>query len=141
MDMGFHIRLVALLFPSLELSNSFSSLNGCGLKTDANLQTAKSIPPDRLLLETDAPWCSMTSTHASKIHLDTLPPVLRALYFPPTTKPEQFVYGKPVKGRNEPTAVGGVAWVMHRLNEVPFESVAEKVWKNTVELFGLEELR
>lgn len=83
----------------------------------------------------------MTSTQASRAHLASLPANLNALYFPPATKPESFSYGKAVKGRNEPTAIGGVAWVVHRLNEgVPFEKVTEKVWKNTVELFGLEEL-
>lgn len=83
----------------------------------------------------------MTSTHASKSHLDALPASLRSLYLPAATKPESFVLGKPVKGRNEPTAIGAVAWVIHRLNEgVPFEKVTEKAWKNTVELFQLEEL-
>ncbi|KAF9029257.1 Mg-dependent DNase [Hymenopellis radicata] len=123
MDMGFHI-----------------GVNGCSMKTEANLATAKSIRPEKLMIETDAPWCSMTSTHASKAHLDSLPATLKSLYFPPGTKPEQFVLGKPVKGRNEPTAVGGVAWVIHRLNNVPFEKVTEKAWKNTVALFGLDEL-
>ena len=89
----------------------------------------------------DAPWCTMTSTHASKQHLASLPSSLNALYFPPATKPESFVYGKPVKGRNEPCAIGGVAWVIHKLNQgVPFEKVTEKAWKNTVQLFGLQEL-
>lgn len=83
----------------------------------------------------------MTSTHASKQHLASLPSSLNALYFPPATKPESFVYGKPVKGRNEPCAIGGVAWVIHKLNQgVPFEKVTEKAWKNTVQLFGLQEL-
>ena len=51
------------------------------------------------------------------------------------------MYGKAVKGRNEPCAVGGVAWVIHKLNEgVPFEKVTEKAWKNTVQLFALQEL-
>lgn len=50
--------------------------------------------------------------------------------------------GRPVKGRNEPTAIGAVAWVMHRLNEdVPYEKVTEKAFKNTVELFQLHELK
>lgn len=84
----------------------------------------------------------MTSTHASKAHLDTLPAALRSLYLPRATKPEGFVMGKPVKGRNEPTAIGAVAWVVHRLNEgIPFEKVTERAWKNTVELFQLEELK
>lgn len=83
----------------------------------------------------------MTSTHASKAHLDTLPDSLRSLYLPPATKPENFTTGKPVKGRNEPTAIGGVAWVVHKLNkDVPFEKVTEKAWKNTIELFQLKGL-
>jgi len=124
MDMGFHI-----------------SVNGCSLKTADNLAAAKAIRPDKIMLETDAPWCTMTSTHASKAHLNSLPASLNTLYFPQATKPESFVYGRPVKGRNEPSAIGGVAWVVHKLNEgVPFEKVTQKAWKNTVELFGLHEL-
>lgn len=83
----------------------------------------------------------MTSTHASKRHLDTLPSSLRSVYFPPATKPEAFVRGKPVKGRNEPSAIGGVAWVIHRLHpDIPYEKIVNKAWKNTIELFGLQEL-
>ncbi|KAI0963985.1 hypothetical protein AcW1_000914 [Taiwanofungus camphoratus] len=124
MDMGFHI-----------------SVNGCSLKTADNLAAAKAIRPIKIMFETDAPWCTLTPTHASRAHLASLPASLNSLYFPQATKPESFVYGKPVKGRNEPSAIGGVAWVIHKLNEgIPFEKVVEKGWKNTVELFGLEEL-
>ncbi|KIJ68207.1 hypothetical protein HYDPIDRAFT_106359 [Hydnomerulius pinastri MD-312] len=124
MDMGFHI-----------------SVNGCSMKTEVNLEAVKVIRPDKLLLETDAPWCSMTSTHASKGRLDSLPASLRSRYFPVGVKPESFVPGKAVKGRNEPSAIGGVAWVVHRLNEgVPFEKVTEKAYKNTIELFALDEV-
>ena len=132
-------------------------MNGCSLKTEENLAAARSIRPEKIMFETgnpassfppskcslrvDAPWCSMSSTQASKKHLDTLPASLRALYFPPSTKPESFVYGKPVKGRNEASTIGGVAWVIHRLNEgVPFDKVVEKAWKNTVDVFELREL-
>lgn len=62
------------------------------------------------------------------------------MYFPPAKRPEQFVLGQAVKGRNEPCAIGAVAWVIHRLHDVPFEKVVEKGWKNTVTVFGLEEL-
>jgi len=120
----------------------YVGVNGCSLKTEINLETLKGISLDRLLLETDAPWCSMTSTHASKRHLDTLPASLRSRFFPAAVRPESFAVGKAVKGRNEPAAIGGVAWVVHKLNDetVPFESVAETVYKNTVELFSLDEL-
>ncbi|KAG7094879.1 hypothetical protein E1B28_005686 [Marasmius oreades] len=117
------------------------SVNGCSLKTEENLRTAQAILHERIMFETDAPWCTMTSTHASKAHLDYLPASLQSLYFPTSVKPEKFTYGKPVKGRNEPCSIGGVAWVIHRLNaDVSFENVTEKAWKNTVEVFGLHEL-
>ncbi|KAF9244544.1 hypothetical protein BU15DRAFT_85921 [Melanogaster broomeanus] len=122
-DMGFHL-----------------GVNGCSMKTEQNLEAVKTIRLDRLLLETDAPWCSMTSTHASKAHLDRLPASLRSRYFPAAVKAESFVTALPVKGRNEPSAIGGVAWVIHKLNdEVPFETVTEVVYKNTVQLFSLDE--
>ncbi|EIW86875.1 Mg-dependent DNase [Coniophora puteana RWD-64-598 SS2] len=122
MNMGFHI-----------------GFNGCSLKTDDNLRVVKGVRLDKLLLETDAPWCSMTTTQASRAHIDTLPADLRAQFFPSTTKPESFVHGKPTKGRNEPTAIGGVAWVVHKLHpDIPFENITEMIYKNTVDLFGLE---
>lgn len=81
----------------------------------------------------------MTSTHASKVHLDALPASLRSHYFPAAVRPESFVPGKAVKSRNEPSSIGGVAWVIYKLNDtISFEKVAETVYKNTVQLFSLE---
>ncbi|EKM83928.1 hypothetical protein AGABI1DRAFT_33246, partial [Agaricus bisporus var. burnettii JB137-S8] len=137
-NMGFHI-----------------GINGCSLKTSENLTAALSIPPQWIMFETDAPWCSCTSTHASKPHLDQLPPDYRSVFYPAATQPQRFVLGKPVKGRNEPTAVGGVAWVIYSLHqqareealargeqreEVPYWKIVQKAFKNTVELFKLQEL-
>ncbi|KAI0305014.1 Mg-dependent DNase [Russula brevipes] len=114
-NMGFHI-----------------SVNGCSLKTEENLAAVKVIDLQRIMFETDAPWCSMTSTHASRKYIDGLPADLRELFLPRAVRAEAFVPGRPVKGRNEPSAIGGVAWVVHK--------VVERGWKNTIELFGLDEL-
>ncbi|KIK70778.1 hypothetical protein GYMLUDRAFT_184736 [Collybiopsis luxurians FD-317 M1] len=116
------------------------SVNGCSLKTADNLAAAKAMNLDLLMLETDAPWCTMTGGHASKSLLDTLPASLKSLYQPPSVQAEKFVSGKVIKGRNEPCAIGNVAWVMHQLHpEVSFEHLTEKAWKNTVQIFGLDE--
>ncbi|KAJ4485949.1 Mg-dependent DNase [Lentinula aciculospora] len=124
MSMGFHI-----------------GVNGCSLKTTDNLSCAQAINLDLLMLETDAPWCSMTGAHASKAHLNTLSSSLNDLYFPPSVKLEKFVLGKVVKGRNEPCSIGGVAWVIQQLRpEVTYEELVEKVWNNTVTVFGLDDL-
>lgn len=96
---------------------------------------------------TDAPWCTMTSTHASKQHLTSLLPALSALFFPPACRPDRFVAGHVIKGRNEPCAIGGVAWVVAKVlstvqgaeKDTTFEKVCEAAWKNTVEVFGLED--
>lgn len=84
----------------------------------------------------------MTSTHASKPPLDQLPTELRSLYLPQAKQPERFVHGNPVKGRNEPCAIGAVAWVVHRLHETAsHQQLAEQAWQNTVEVFRLDELK
>lgn len=66
-----------------------------------------------------------------------MPASLRASCFPPSVRPENFVTGKVVKGRNEPIAIIAVAWVVHSVHDIPIETVAETTWKNTVDVFGL----
>lgn len=93
-----------------------------------------------VLFVIDAPWCSMTSAHASNKHLLTLPDNLRSLYLPPAVKPERFIMGKPVKGRNEPSAIGGVAWVISCVIGVPYETLVTNAWNNTISVFGLSDV-
>ncbi|GAW79063.1 TatD-like deoxyribonuclease [Plasmodium gonderi] len=45
--------------------NVYIGVNGCSLKTVENINAVKKIPLNLLLLETDAPWCSIKKTHAS----------------------------------------------------------------------------
>lgn len=82
LDMGFYI-----------------GVNGCSMKTQENVDNVKIIPLDRILLETDAPWCSVTTTHASHKYIPN------GLVVVDKVKPEKFVEGKGVKGRNEPAEV------------------------------------
>jgi TatD DNase family protein len=71
--------------------------------------------------------------------LSSLPPFLAALYGPATVKPEKFVEGKAVKGRNEPCSIGQVAWVVAQVKGVSIEEVCEAAYRNTKALFRLGE--
>lgn len=42
-------------------------INGCSMKTEEQLQTIAKIPNDKILIETDCPWCSIRNSHAGKI--------------------------------------------------------------------------
>lgn len=117
----------------------FIGVNGCSLKTDENLQVIKSIPLDRLLLETDAPWCNLRPTHAgTKLlsqHACLTQSPLAALYLPPSVKKEKHDPDKTVKGRNEPCAIGAVASIVAALKGLDVEVVAEVIECNTRWLF------
>lgn len=115
----------------------FVSLNGCSLKSKENLAAASAVPLDRLMLETDAPWCPMKRTHASAVHLETLPDSLKEIFLPISSK--SFSDDKMLKGRNEPCTVGAVAWVIATLKGISIEDVMDAAWKNTSGVFGLDE--
>lgn len=118
---------------SLELANEFIDLglyiglNGCSLKTEENLAVVKELPLDKILLETDCPYCEIKATHAGH-------------HFVQTTfakKPDKkFEMGKMVKGRNEPNQIVQVAEVIAGAKGLSVEEVAEACYRNSMELYG-----
>jgi TatD DNase family protein len=118
----------------------FIGLTGCSLKNEEGLQVAKQIPLDKLLLETDAPWCDMRPTHASASYwssFTTARPDLALLYQPASAKKEKWDEQKTIKGRNEPCAIGCIAAVIAHVKGVTIEEVASSALDNARYLLGV----
>lgn len=75
----------------------YIGLNGCSMKTEKNLEVIKNIPNDRILLETDAPWCGIRPSHASSKYVKTT--------FSAVKKKEKWTSEQLVDGRSEPCQI------------------------------------
>ncbi|WVW86687.1 hypothetical protein I302_108741 [Kwoniella bestiolae CBS 10118] len=115
----------------------YIGINGCSLKTKDNINVVRQIPLDKLLLETDAPWCSITSSHESHQYLA---PPNSSLFIERVNKPDKFRVGAGVKGRQEPADIAIIAHVVSSIRQIPFEELSEQVWQNTIKLFYPSEL-
>ena len=73
-----------------------TGINGCSLKTSENLDALKGIPVDRMMIETDSPYCEIKNTHAGKNFIKSTWP---------SKKKEKYEQDSLVKGRNEPCLV------------------------------------
>jgi len=115
----------------------FIGLNGCSLRTEANLQVVRELPLDRILVESDAPWCEIKNTSAAKPLLVSSSSGLWPE--PEVNKPEKLKgqEGKAtVKSRNEPRATLEVLRVIAAIKKMPLDDVANVVLANTERLFG-----
>jgi TatD DNase family protein len=74
----------------------YIGINGCSLKTQENLEVAKKVPLDKLMIETDCPYCDIRNSHASSKFVKTK--------FAKVAK-EKYVKDKMVKDRNEPCTI------------------------------------
>ena len=41
----------------------YIGLNGCSFRTDSNVNVVRELPLERLMVETDSPWCDIRKSH------------------------------------------------------------------------------
>ncbi|GFO07299.1 3'-5' ssDNA/RNA exonuclease tatd [Plakobranchus ocellatus] len=104
----------------------YIGINGCSLKTQDNIDAMCSIPSDRLMLETDCPYCDIRPTHAGYTHVKT--------HFE-SKKKERFDPALCVKSRNEPCTIVQVLEVISGAREEDPQALADVIYNNTLKLF------
>ncbi|XP_028138862.1 deoxyribonuclease TATDN1 [Diabrotica virgifera virgifera] len=120
---------------SIEEANKFLELgyyiglNGCSLKTAQNLETVKSLPSSKILLETDCPWCEVRPSHAgyqfiSKESLDV-----------PSVKKEKWSPDHMVKSRNEPCNIRQVLDIIAKVKNEHSDVLCEQIYQNSLQVF------
>ncbi|XP_012252882.1 deoxyribonuclease TATDN1 [Athalia rosae] len=109
----------------------YIGINGCSLKTEDNLFAVTTIPSDRLMIETDCPWCEVRPTHAAAKHIITTFPSL---------KKEKWQPDQMVKGRNEPCNIVQILEILARVRDEEEEYLCNQIYKNTMKLFFPHEL-
>jgi len=107
----------------------YIGLNGCSLRKEENLAVVKKLPIDRILIETDAPWCEIKNTHAGKDHVKTKYQAV---------KKEKWAKGSLIKGRNEPCCIKQVLEVICGIKNLEISEAADIIHSNTLRLFNLK---
>ncbi|KAL6575073.1 hypothetical protein OROMI_012358 [Orobanche minor] len=116
----------------LSFSNIFIGINGCSMKTAENLDVVKGIPVERLMIETDSPYCEIKNTHAGiKFVKSSWPSKKKEKYDPECI----------VKGRNEPCLVRQVLEVVAGCKGITdVDKLGKTVYHNTCRVFFPQDL-
>jgi TatD DNase family protein len=111
--------------------NVYIGINGCSLKTNDNIEVVKKIPLDKLLIETDAPYCEIKKSSASFKFVDSI--------FKNREKKNNKKKGFMCKDRNEPCTIIQVLEVISKIKQVDKKELSEICYQNSLNCFGLKE--
>ncbi|KAK1562496.1 hypothetical protein Q3G72_012815 [Acer saccharum] len=116
----------------LSFSNMYIGLNGCSLKTTENLDVVRGIPVERIMIETDSPYCEIKNTHAGISFVKSVWP---------SKKKEKYDQESIVKGRNEPCLVRQVLEVLAGCKGIKdIDQLGRTLYHNTCRVFFPQDL-
>lgn len=104
----------------------YIGVNGCSLKTPENVEAVRHIPLDRLMIETDCPYCEIRKSHAGF-------PYVKTVFA--SCKKEKRNDIQPVRGRNEPLLIVQVMEAVAGIKEVSEEEIAAVTTENAIKVF------
>lgn len=110
----------------------YIGVNGCSLKTADNLQVAAAVPLERLMLETDCPYCEVRSTHAGFSHIKSKWPAKDKKKYSPDAM---------VKGRNEPCQIRHACEILAAVRGLKEEEIARAAFNNSMRIFFPDEAK
>uniref|UniRef100_A0A7C9DLZ5 Uncharacterized protein n=1 Tax=Opuntia streptacantha TaxID=393608 RepID=A0A7C9DLZ5_OPUST len=111
----------------LSFNNMYIGVNGCSLKTAQNLDVVRGIPVERMMIETDSPYCEIKKTHAG---------VKMVKLKRPSQKKEKYDPECLVKGRNEPCLVRQVLEVVAECKCISdIHQLSQSLYHNTCRVF------
>lgn len=107
----------------------YIGLNGCSLKTQENLETVKELPTEKLMIETDCPWCDIRPTHVGFKYISEENKCF------PSIKKEKWKPDHMIKSRNEPVNIRQVLDIIAAVKNESPDDLCEQILKNTEYLF------
>lgn len=132
-------------------SKCYIGMNGASFREEFNVENVSRVPVDRLMLETDAPWCEIRRAHAGYGYLmsgEGADPWLKVAYphiekWYDKVKHENLCKKEEnswdhimVKSRNEPCNIGQVATVIANIKGMSLDELVSQVWKTTCDVYG-----
>lgn len=93
-------------------SGFYIGINGCSTKTSANIEMIKQLPVDKILLETDSPYCCIRKSYESQKYTEKLK----------------------IKN-NEPCYIRTIAVAVANIKGISIEELENIILKNTLTLF------
>ncbi|XP_040582276.1 LOW QUALITY PROTEIN: deoxyribonuclease TATDN1-like [Lepeophtheirus salmonis] len=120
---------------SLEEANSildagyYIGINGCSCKTEENIEVIKELPIDKLMIETDCPWCEVRPSHAGHKYIST------RFGDVPTVKKNNWKHGAIIKNRNEPMFIVQVLEIVAGVKGLNPQEVADVIFETTDRVF------